>query len=114
MLTQTHLRSPLALYVLCSVALLICVQELLVVAEQLVPDGGCLVVAGEVAHVGEDVTSKVDVATPAVGFIILLIVHKTSPLDHLSVQAKDVQRRVVAAHTLDVSMAVAVLVSKTK
>ena len=71
-------------------------------------------VAGEVAHIGEDVTSKVDVATPAVGLIILLIVHQTSTLDHLSVQTKDVQGRVVAAHTLAVSKTIVVIVNKTK
>ena len=67
------------------IALLIGIQELLVVAQQLVAYGGGLVVAGEVAHVGEDAAGKVDAAAPAVGLIIALIGHKASPLDHLPV-----------------------------
>ncbi|KAA6423437.1 MAG: hypothetical protein FRX49_06498 [Trebouxia sp. A1-2] len=58
--------------------------ELLVVAEQLVSYRGGLVVAGEVAHVGEHMTGKVDVAAPPIGFVIPLIENQPASLDHLT------------------------------
>ena len=82
-----------------SITLLIRIQELLVVAQQLVAYGGGLVVAGEVAHVGEHVTRKVDVAAPPIGLIIPLIQDQPTSLDHLTVETKYVQRCVVAAGT---------------
>ncbi len=57
------------------IALLISIQKLLVVAQQLIAYRGGLVVAGEVAHFGENAARKVDVATPPVGFIVALIQH---------------------------------------
>lgn len=89
-----------------SITLLIGIQELLVVAQQLVSYGGGLVVAGEVAHVGEHVTSKVDVAAPPIGLIIPLIEDQPTSLDHLTVKAKYVQRCVVAAGTRSGSISV--------
>ncbi len=82
-----------------SITLLIRIQELLVVAQQLVAYGGGLVVAGEVAHVGEHVTRKVDVAAPPIGLIVPLIEDQPASLDHLTVETKYVQRCVVAAGT---------------
>ena len=80
-----------------SVTLLICIQELLVVAQQLVAYGGGLVVAGEVAHVGEHMTRKVDVAAPPIGLIIPLIEDQPALLNHFPVETEYVQRCVVAA-----------------
>ena len=68
-----------------SIALLIRIQELLVVAQQLVANGGCLVVAGEVAHVGKDAACKVDAATPAIGLIVALIGDESTPFYNLPV-----------------------------
>ena len=82
-----------------SVTLLVGIQELLVVAQQLVAYGGSLVVGGEVAHVGEHVTRKVDVAAPPIGLIIPLVQDQPASLDHLTVETKYVQRCVVAAGT---------------
>lgn len=55
------------------IALLIGIQELLVVAQQLIANGGCLVIAGEVPHIRENAASKIDAATPPVGLVIPLI-----------------------------------------
>ena len=79
------------------VALLILVQELLVVAQELVANGCGLVVGRVVAHVWKDAAGKVDVAAPPVGLIIALISHQSATLDDLPVQAKDIQRGVVTA-----------------
>ena len=54
-------------------------------------------VAGEVPHVGKDAACKVYAATPAVGLIVALVGDKSTPLHHLPIQAKDVQRSVVTA-----------------
>ena len=89
-----------------SITLLVGIQELLVVAQQLVSYGGGLVVAGEVAHVGEYVTGKVDVAAPPIGLIIPLIEDQTATLDHLTVQTKYIQRCVVAAGNRSGSLSV--------
>lgn len=62
----THLILSHALQVTRSIALLILVQELLVVAQELVANGGGLVVGRVVAHVGEDAPRKVDVAAPPI------------------------------------------------
>ena len=97
---QVYLRFPSGLQIPASIALLVGIQELLVIAEKLVSNRGCFVVAGEVAHVGENVTSKVDVATPPVGLIILLVVHQAPSFGHLSVQSKDVQWRIVTAQAV--------------
>lgn len=67
------------------IALLVGIQELLIVAEQLVAYGGGLVVAGEVAHVGEDAASKVDGAAPTIGLVVALIGDQTASLDYLTV-----------------------------
>lgn len=56
-------------------------------------------VGGEVAHVGEHVTRKVDVAAPPIGLIIPLVQDQPASLDHLTVETKYVQRCVVAAGT---------------
>lgn len=79
------------------VTLLIGIQKLLVVAQELIANGGGLVVAGEVAHVGKNAAGKIDAAAPAVGLIIALIGHQPTALDNLPIQAKDIQRSVVAA-----------------
>ena len=87
------------------IALLILIQELLVVAQQLVADGGGLVVGGEVAHVGEDAAGKVNVPAPPLGLILPIISCQATTLDDLPIQAKDIQRGVVAAvHTAHVTM----------
>lgn len=86
-----------------SIALLILVQELLVVAQKLVANGCGLVVGRVVAHVGEDAPRKVDVAAPPVGLVISLVSHQAAALDDLPVQAKDVQRSIVAAVTCHIS-----------
>lgn len=80
-----------------SIALLILIQELLVVAQELVANGCGLVVGRVVAHVGEDASRKVYVAAPPVGLVIALVSHQAATLDDLPVQAKDIQRSVVAA-----------------
>ena len=79
------------------ITLLVLIQELLVVAQQLVADGGGLVVGGEVAHVGEDAACKIDVPAPPLRLIIPLVSCQATTLDDLSIQAKDIQRGVVAA-----------------
>lgn len=79
------------------IALLILIQELPVVAEQLVANGCGLVVGRVVAHVGEDAAGKVDAAAPAIGLIVALVAHQPTTLDDLPVQAKHVQRCVVTA-----------------
>lgn len=63
-------------------------------------------VAGEVAHVGEHMTGKVDVAAPPIGFVIPLIENQPASLDHLTVKAKYVQRCIVAAGTRSGSLSV--------
>lgn len=79
------------------VALLILIQELLVVAQQLVADGRRLVIGCVVAHVGEDAACKVDVPAPSLGLIVPLILRQATTLDDLPIQAKNIQRGVVAA-----------------
>ena len=96
-MTVTHLIHSHALQVTGSVAFLILVQELLVVAQQLVANGCGLVVGRVVAHVGEDAACKVDVAAPSVGLIVALVSHQATTLDDLPVQAEDIQRGVVTA-----------------
>lgn len=96
-ITVAYLIQRHALQVPRGIALLILVQELLVVAQELVADGRGLVVGCIVAHVGEDAACKVDVAAPSVGLIVALVTHQPTALDDFPIQAKDVQRRVVAA-----------------
>lgn len=95
--TVAHLIQSHSLQVTRSIALLILIQELLVIAQELVANGCGLVVGRVVTHVGKDAACKVDVATPPVGLIISLVSHQPATLDDLSVQAKYIQGGVVAA-----------------
>lgn len=55
---------------------------------------GCVV-----AHVWEDATGKIDVPAPPLGLVVPLVPCQTATLDDLPIQAKDIQRSVVAAVT---------------
>lgn len=105
--TMTHLIHRHTMQITRRVALLILIQELLVVAQQLVADGRRLVVGCVVAHVREDTACKVDVPAPSLGLVVPLISRQATTLNDLPIQAKNIQRGVVAAvHTAYINHAV--------